>query len=86
MKVNQREFISVNCLGNRTLDVQISKSTTCGDVIKELRALLNLAGGGNEYSQLARSPTFFPPTSNPPLEGPLYHLPAIDAALFARSA
>jgi len=55
-EVEARDFIKVDCLGGREFEIAINKKSTCGDVVKEIRTMLDLGGGIHEYRLFTRSP------------------------------
>jgi len=52
--IAKRDSVKVNCLGERFFEIPITNATTCGDVIGELKAMLDLSTGLNEYGLFVR--------------------------------
>eukprot|EP00037_Helgoeca_nana_P018238 m.174634 g.174634 ORF g.174634 m.174634 type:complete len:471 (+) comp24361_c0_seq1:48-1460(+) len=49
-----REELTVNCLGDRQFEIPITATTTCGEVVTELKQMLDLSTSLNEYGLFVR--------------------------------
>eukprot|EP00039_Didymoeca_costata_P011118 m.153287 g.153287 ORF g.153287 m.153287 type:complete len:474 (+) comp15064_c0_seq8:159-1580(+) len=53
-EIMSREFVRVNCLGNRDFEIQINQKTTVADVVKELKGMLDLTDAAHDYCLFVR--------------------------------